>query len=150
MLSRQLTTKMGPGNMSPGHQTPGHRVPGGFASPYSSTPITPVFANPMTWVAPDAPHRKSREVMEHMKSEDKSSAQSWRRDTNHPHSKLRKAPKTLSMLQLPSLQDEMVKAAYVEETALLSSGQLRKKLFLSRGGNNSENSEVQVSHRSTS
>jgi len=45
-----------------------------------------------------------------------------------------------------SLQDEMAKATYVEETVLLSSGRSRKKLFLSRGGNDSENSETQVSH----
>ena len=48
------------------------------------------------------------------------------------------------------LQDEMAKAMYVEETALLSSGRLRKKLFLSCGGNELENSETQVSHRGTS
>ena len=33
---------------------------------------------------------------------------------------------------------------------LLSSGRSKKKLFLSRGGNDSENSETQVSHRGTS
>jgi len=49
-----------------------------------------------------------------------------------------------------SLQDEMAKTTYVEETMLLSSGRLRKKLFLSRSGNDSENSETQVSHRGTS
>ena len=38
----------------------------------------------------------------------------------------------------------------MEETTLLSSGRSRRKLFLSRGGNNSEKLEMQVSHRSTS
>jgi len=104
----------------------------------------------MTRVTPDAPRRKSQEVIEHMKSKDKSSAQSWRRDTNHLYSKLQEAPKTLSTPQLPSLQDKMAKAMYVEETVLLSSGRSREKLFLSCGENDSENLEVQVSHRSTS
>jgi len=49
-----------------------------------------------------------------------------------------------------SLQDEMAKATYVEETVLLSSGRSRKKLFLIRGGNDLENLETQVSHRGTS
>jgi len=40
-----------------------------------------------------------------------------------------------------SLQDEMAKVTYVEETVLLSSGRSRKKLFLSCGGNDLENSE---------
>ena len=48
------------------------------------------------------------------------------------------------------LQDEMAKVIYIEETVLLSSGRLRMKLFLSCGGNNSENSETQVSHRGAS
>jgi len=44
----------------------------------------------------------------------------------------------------------LMKVMNVDETVLLSSGRSRKKLFLSRGGNNSENSETQVSHRGTS
>jgi len=147
MLSWQSTTKTGPGNTSPGHQTSRHQVPGGFTSLYSPTSITLVFTNLMTWVTPDAPRRESQEVIEHMESEDRSSAQSWRRDTNHPHSKLQKAPKTISTLQLQSLQDKIAKATYVEESALLSSGWSRKRLFLSRGGNDLENLETQVSQR---
>ena len=46
-----------------------------------------------------------------------------------------------------SLQDEMAKAMYAEETMLLNSGRSRRKLVLSHCGNDSENLETQVSHR---
>jgi len=124
-------------------------VPGGFTSPYSPTPITPVFANPMTRATPDAPHCESREVFEYMKSEDISSTHSWRRDTNHPLSKLRKPPRNISPPRLQLLQDKMAKAAHVEDTAPLSSGQSGRKLFLSHGPNDSEESETRVCQRGT-
>ena len=150
MLSRQSTTKTGPGSTFPGHQTPGHQVPGGFASPYLPPPVTLVFVDSMIHVTLDTLHHNNCKATVLKRSEIKTSPQTCRRDTNHLLSQLRKAPQATTPLQLMLLQDEMAKAMYVEETALLSSGRLRKKLFLSCGGNELENSETQVSHRGTS
>ena len=104
--------------------------------------MTPALEDMVTQVVLEAPHQESKEEVWTPSSEVKqTSPQTWRREAKNPFFQLKKSMKVMPSPKLKSLQEELGRVGYANDSAPAETRKLEQRPFLSWNPDDSETSE---------